>query len=266
MFWPCSFSAWDLESIMKFRDLILPTIALAGLAAVPSVAVASTFNVFVGYADNLRASGFFPTTWLGDAGVVSQSSGAQSFDSGAIRIDNSGTTALHITNFLVAMNGGSGATYGVWNALDIAVGGTGIFTQTVPYNFDSSDNSPNSFAPGGLAPTLAGANGIGGCSSTSALIATVPGLQAICAANRPIVSFDLNGTHFSFDDTGHILDTGWYDFVNQSPDGNESINWNAIGSGADRGGTSPVPLPASLPMLLIGVAGLWLVGRRNKAA
>ena len=248
---------------MKLRKSILPAIALAALTAVPSIALAGTFDVFVGYADNLRPSGFFPTVWLGDAGVVSQSSGAQSFDSGAIRIDNSGATALHVTNFNVTMNGGTGTSYSIWNAIDIAVGGIGIFTQVFSYNFDSSDNSGNPFAPGGLNPTLVGANGIGGCSSTAALIATVAGLQATCTANRPIVSFDINGTHFAFDDKGHILDTGWYDFVNQSPDGNESINWNSIGSGADRGGTSPVPLPASLPLLMAGVAGLGLLKRRK---
>ena len=251
---------------MKLRKSILPAIVLAGLSVVPSIALAGTFNLFVGYADGLRSNGFFPTTWLGDPGVVSQSAGGQSLDSGAVRFDNTSGVTLHISNFTVTMNGGSGAVYNIWNALDIAAGGTGIFTQTTPYNFDSSDNSGNAFAPGGLAPTLAGANGIGGCSSTAALIATVAGLGAMCDANRPILAFDVNGVHFTFADTAHILDTGWYDFVNQSPDGNESINWNVIGKGAVRGGTAPVPLPASLPMLMAGIAGLWLVKRRKDNA
>ena len=252
---------------MKLRKLAVQGVVFAGLSILPSITFASTFDVFVGYADNLRASGFFPTTWLGDAGVVSESSGAQSFDAGALRIDNTGGSTIHITNLTVAMNGGTGFVYNFWNALDVVAGGIGIFTQTFSYNFDSSDNSGNAFAPGGLNPTLVGANGIGGCSSTAALLATIPGLQAICDANRPIVSFDVDGTHFAFDDKGHILDTGWYDFVNQSPDGNESINWNTIGAGAVRGGTSPVPLPAALPLLMAGIAGLGMIKRRkNKAA
>ena len=48
------------------------------------------------------------------------------------------------------------------------------------------------------------------------------------------MSFDIGAQHFSFNDSGHILDTGNYDFVNFSPDQNESINWNVIGRGASR--------------------------------
>lgn len=248
---------------MKLRHLLLAT-AFSGLSMAPTIASASSFDVLVGYADNLRPSGFFPTRWLGDSNVVSESSAAQSFDSGAVRIDNTSATNLQITNFKITMNGIGGVVYSIWNTLNIASGKTGIFTQTTPYNFDSSDNSGNGSPPGGLFPTAAGANGIGGCSSTSALIATVAGLQAMCDAHRAIVEFDANGTHFAFDDAGHILDTGWYDFVNYSPDGNESIDWNKIGSGAQRGGT--VPVPASLLMLLTGVAGLGFTRRRKTKA
>ena len=73
---------------MNLRKLLLAATFVAATAvtgAAATAAQADTFTVFTGYADNLRASGFFPTTWLGDAGVVSESSAAQSFDSGAIR-------------------------------------------------------------------------------------------------------------------------------------------------------------------------------------
>lgn len=100
---------------MQFRSLILPAIALAGIAGAPSVVLASTFDVYVGYADNLRPSGFFPTTWLGDSGVVSESSSSQSFDSGTIRIDNTGSTAITVEDFTVTMNGGTGASYSFWD-------------------------------------------------------------------------------------------------------------------------------------------------------
>lgn len=242
-------------------ELAAITIA-AGLGVTATAARADTFSVYTGYADNLRSSGFFPTPWLGDANVVSQSAAAQTFDSGAVRIDNTGAAPITITNFTVTMNGGSGPVYNIWSALTIGVGQDGIFTQTGSFNFDSSDNSTGS-PPGPIFPSDPGSNGIGGCSSTAAAQAAV-GITAYCAGRQPIVSFDENGTLVTLNDTGHIIDTGNYDFVNFSPDGNESINWNLIGSGANRGG---VPEPATWVMMLLGFAGVGLaVRRKSKAA
>jgi len=66
--------------------------ALLSIATEP--AKAGPIDVFVGYADNLRASGFFPNPWIGDPGVVTQSQTGQTFDSGAVRIDTSTGAAL----------------------------------------------------------------------------------------------------------------------------------------------------------------------------
>jgi hypothetical protein len=233
-----------------------------GFGAMEARAAVDTFNVYVGYADSLRPSGFFPSPWLLDPGVVSESSTGQLFDSGAIRIQNTGTTVLNFTDFTVTMNGGGGPTYNFWNPLSVGVGQNGIFTQTFQYNFDSSDNSPNGASPpGNIFPLDPGGNGIGGCSSSAAAQATA-GITATCNAEQPIVSFMENGTLFTLNDKGHILDTGWYDFVFQSPDGNESINWNLIGSEANRGGT--VPEPSTWAMMLFGFGGLGFVAYRTK--
>ena len=242
----------------RFLTLVLAAITVtAGLSV--TAARAGTFDVYTGYADNLRPSGFFPTPWLGDANVVSQSSAAQSFDSGAIRIRNTGATAITISNFSVTMNGGGGQVYSLWNSLTIGSGQDGIFTQTGSYNFDSSDNSTSGPA-GGITGSDPGSNGIGGCSSTAATQAAA-GITAYCAGRQPIVSFNENGSLFTLSDKGHILDTGNYDFVNYSPDGNESINWNLIGTGASRGGT--VPEPSTWAMLLLGFAGIGVAARRK---
>ena len=72
----------------------------------------------------------------------------------------------------------------------------------------------------------------------------------------------------TFDDTGQIIDTGWWDFVNNNTngfggDGNESINWNAIGVGATRSGSS-VPEPSTWAMMLVGFAGLGYAAFRTR--
>ena len=253
-----------MSSIGTVRRLVAPAAMalVAGLAASAAHAV-DTFNVYTGYADNLRPSGFFPTVWLGDPGVVSETPFGQSSDSGAVRIQNTGATTITITNFTVSMNGGDGsAVYAIWGPLTIAPGQNGIFTQTGSYNFDSSDNSTG--GPAGTLPngSGAGSNGIGGCSSTAAVIAAA-GETAYCNGRQPIVSFLENGVLFTLNDTGHILDTGNYDFINGSPDGNESINWNNIGSEANRGGS--VPEPSTWAMLILGVGLVGLTARRRRA-
>jgi hypothetical protein len=243
----------------------LSTAALAAITLAAGLGITEAradLNVFVGYADNLRPSGFFPTPWLGGSGVVSESSSAQSFDTGAVRIDNTGASSVTISGMTVTLNGG-GVVYNFWNPLVIPAGDTGIFTQTFAYNFDSSDNG-SSFPIAGTEPTVPGNNGIGGCSSPAGIVAAA-GATAYCASVVPVVSFMVNGNPAqSFQDTGQILDTGNYDFINGSADGNESINWNKIGSEANRGGTSGVPEASTWAMMLIGFAGLGFAAFRTK--
>jgi PEP-CTERM motif len=253
---------------MKSKHVSYAALAAMSLALGVGVTAANadTFTVYVGYADNLRASGFFPNPWVGDPGIVSQSgTTGWVYDAGAIRIANTGATALDVTNVTVTMNGGSGPTYSIWSPLVVGVGQQGIFTQTDPTaeDFDSSDNSPNG-TPIGSPPILAsdpGSNGIGGCSSTAAAKAAA-GITGTCASEQPIVKITENGNTFTLNDTGHILDTGWYDFVNNNVDGNESINWNVIGSEASRGGT--VPEPSTWAMMMLGFAGLGFAAYRTK--
>jgi hypothetical protein len=257
--------------VTKMVRLLL-LVVFVGVLVFPSMARADGFTVFVGYADNLRASGFFPAPWLGASNVVSQSPTVQSFDTGAIRIDNTDIIPIIITNFTITLNPNPAGTlavtdvFNIWGSLTINPGQTGIFAQTVSYNFDSSDHGifgGSGSSPADLAPALAGNNGIGGCSSTAAILAAANATEvAQCAANAPVISFLENGHLVVMNDTGQILNTGGYDFINNSADGNESINWNKIGSGANRGGTG-VPEPSTMFLLGSGLLSLCGITRRK---
>ena len=236
------------------RAIRIAYLAMAAAFLFASPASAGSIDIFVGYADNLRPSGFFPTPWLGDAGVVSNSSAAQTFDAGAVRIDNNTGSAITIHNMTVKLDGGA-FTFSFVD-LVIGAGQTGIFTQTFPFDFDTSDFG---FLPNGIG--IDGTHPLGGCTNLGALNATQ---QAECAAFAPTVSFDVVelAKSISGTDTGHILDTFGYDFVCCSSDGNESINWNKIGSTPTRGGTAPEPLGALL--VATGLLAAGFIRRRQK--
>ncbi len=225
------------------RAIALTFVTALVVASLPAIAMASSFQVYVGYSDSLRPSGFFPNPWCGSAGVTScqvQGGGAQ-LDAGAVRILNTGATPLTISDMAVSLNAGAD-TFQLWSAATIGTGENAIFGQTSQFNFDTSDYG---FLPNGIG--IDGTHPLGGCTNLGALSAAQ---AADCSSLAPVVSFQANGTPFSFKDTGNILNTFGYDFVCCSSDGNESINWNLIGSAASRGGTVPEP----------GTAWLFLTG------
>lgn len=256
----------------RTKKLLLGAVAFSAMALSATAASADAVVVYVGYVDNLRASGFFPTVWLGDSGVVSQTPDGQSLDAGAIRVDNTSGGSITIENFQVTFP--TVGTYSLWSNLTLATGEIGIFTQLNSYNFDTSETEElGALPPTSLAPNNYLGNGntslIGGCSSSAALIAGA-GLTATCDAAIPVISFKIGSTTYSFQDTGHILDTGGWDLVNNGiygEDGNESINWNLVGAPPDRGGTGgAVPEPLTLSLFGAGLAGLAGMRRRKAKA
>lgn len=234
----------------------------ASIALVASQAHADSFNVYVGYADSLRANGFFPNPFCSTQNSTTCQIGpANNLDSGAIRIQNTGSDPLSITNIVVQLPGVSD-TFTLWNDFTIAPGQNGFIGQTAAYNFDTSDYddffSSSYYLPGFGVST----NGIGGCSLPSTDLTDAG--NAACAANFPIISFNENGNTVTCTDSGSIINTGGEDFVNFSGDGNESIGWQICGSTVVNRNGNNAPEPFTLSLFGAGLAGAAALRRRRR--
>src|SRR5207302_1148685 len=180
-------------------------------------AQSSPLSVYVGYADGLRPAGsIFPFPWAGSPGVNFIGSGT--FDSGALRFDNSGDTP--ITFDQVTVDVGNRAHFDIWpRSMVVPPHQILILAQTNGENFDSSD-----------------VNGTG-CGQDSGI--------------KPVVHVISGGLATDFTDTQEVLNTRGFDTVCI---GNESTSWVRIGGG---GTPINVPLPpaASLNLSPFSVPG-----------
>lgn len=232
------------------------------LLLIPFAAKADDVTVFVGYTDNLRPSGFFPSPFCGDAGVtVCQVAPLVpgGLDAGAIRILNTSAAPITISNLMVTINPGTGPlVFTLWANATINPGDNAVFGQTGSFNFDTSDFGFLNGIPG---HAIDAGHPLGGCTNPGAL---TPAQATECIANEPTVSFLANGSPLSFTDKGTILNTFGYDFINGSSDGNESINWNVIGTAPIRGGGTPEPATSTIMLLGSGLLA-WFRRRIARA-
>ncbi len=254
----------------RFLLLSLVLLVAFGLSVPRASADAS---VYVGYADNLRASPFFPIGFgsglsLGpiSSGVTQVFTGGGTFDSGAILIVNTGATpftldsvSATIPTWVTNPFGGNTAstlnpTWTGFGNITLMPGNGAIFTQTFSFSFDTSD-----FGAGGL-------NGTSNCDPGNAFAIANP---AFCASIAPSVTISVNGTLLStFMDTGQVLDTGGFDLVSANPCPNpleqagacnESLQWRLIGTTGIGNPGGVTPEPASLLLMgsgLLGLAGM----------
>lgn len=188
----------------QFALVLMTTLLGAGLGLVgelaspiPPAAAAVTVPVSVGYADNLRPTPDLPVPWLGSPNVLFLGNGGP-WDAGAIRLDNPTNAPIPVDSVVVDLQR-PGPTFNLWGSFSIPAHGSAILTQTTSFNFDTSDYD------------------VSPCGSV--LPPSDPRI--------PMVTISIGGETSSFLDTGHILDTGGFDYVCI---GNESLQWRPIGT------------------------------------
>jgi len=138
-------------------------------AGIPPHSLAgSDASVYVGYADNLRASPFFPIGFglndslgtISPGGITQVFTGGGTFDSGAILIVNTGASSFTLDSLSATVptwtnaappsrteSTNAGDIWAAFGNITLMPGNGAIFTQTGSFNFDTSD-----FGSGGLAP------------------------------------------------------------------------------------------------------------------
>ena len=203
--------------------LLVSFLGAASIVAGPPASAATNVNVFVAYADNLRPSGFFPTPWKGAPNTLFIGNGP-SFDAGAIRLDNPTGAPLPVDNVSVDLQR-PGPVFKLWGSFTIPAHGSAILTQTGQYNFDTSDYP----------------------------LASCPTPAASSDKRIPKVTVTIAGVPTSLLDTGHVLDTGGFDYATCKP--NESLQWRSIGgAGIGTEGGSIALTPATQTQGLGGTA------------
>ena len=167
------------------------------------------------------AGSIFPFPWEGSPNVTFVGCPGCSYDSGALRFDNSSTAPIVLDSVTVDIGGNH---FDLWpHSLTVPAGQIVILAQTSQYDFDTSDYS--------------GA----GCGQNNGVI--------------PQVNVTIGGVTTAYADKSQILNTFGYDLACQ---GNESQSWQRIGGG---GTAINTPLPPAVSLAVTPTASTHTVGQ-----
>lgn len=198
---------------------------------------ASGLSVFVGYAEikgsNIPDPATFPFPWQGSPNVTflgGRVTGQTAcgtyplcFDTGAIRLDNNGTSNIPVSSVSVDVHSNlpNGHVFNLWGSFVVPAGQSVILAENPPNNNPNHDNFDTSNT-----------------------------LKGTCTPNpvAPSVTITVNGVPTTLYDSTHVLDTGGID-----PDScnihNESTQWRPIGSsGTNRAAITLTPALNTLPV------------------
>jgi hypothetical protein len=199
------------------------SLALLGVAALLLLAVvlspprpalaASNVQVFVGYADTLRANpAMFPTPWDGSPGVVFAGCHTNCvFDAGAARIVNNAPIAVTVNSIVVKLGT---CTFDMWpHGTVLQSGQQLVVTQTASGAASGCDNTRGFLDTSDIGPN--GSSWVGHCNQSGVI---------------PEVDVSIDGTMNAFTDSGQVLNTRGVDLATCPNGTNESTQWTQIGS------------------------------------
>lgn len=212
----------------------------------------SAVQVFVGYADTLRANPVnFPTPWSGSPNVVFAGCTTNcTFDAGAVRLVNNTPLPVTVDSIDVKL---STCTFAMWpNGTVLQPDQQFVITQTASGAADGCDNQAGFFDTSDIGPN--GQSWSGHCDQSGVI---------------PEVDATIDGVPSTFTDTGQVLNTGGVDKASCPNGSNESEQWTLIGSQPCPGATLslapptqnvPVGSPATVTATLQNSCGTGLQG------
>ncbi|HZU58716.1 MAG TPA: Ig-like domain-containing protein [Actinocrinis sp.] len=197
----------------RLAALLAAALALIGVVALPAAPAfaAANVQVFVGYADNLRANpANFPTPWDGSPSVdFAGCTPNCTFDAGAVRLVNNAPIAVTVDSVIVKV---STCTWDIWpHGTVLQPGEQLIVTQTTTVAAATCGGTSGAFDTSDV-----GVNGAGTTCTPDGVI--------------PEIDTTIDGVASAFQDTGQVLNTGGVDRAACAGGPNESQQWSSVGT------------------------------------